>query len=68
MHEEHSGSKQFDIFLSVARSHASFLQIVDSQIKYFILSQIYEILFICKAYYEKSDSYVFVDISFVYHK
>ena len=44
MHEEHSGSKQFDIFLSVARSHASFLQIVDSQIKYFILSQIYEYL------------------------
>ena len=43
MHEEHSGSKQFDIFLSVARSHASFLQIVDSQIKYFILSQIYRI-------------------------
>lgn len=23
---------------------------------------------ICKAYYEKSDSYVFVDISFVNHK
>uniref|UniRef100_UPI0040288C75 hypothetical protein n=1 Tax=Phocaeicola plebeius TaxID=310297 RepID=UPI0040288C75 len=40
-HEEHGGSEQSGIFLSVARSHASLLQIVDSQIKYFTLSQIY---------------------------
>jgi len=31
-HEEYSDSKQLGIFLSVARSHASFLQSVDNQI------------------------------------
>ena len=41
-HEEYSDSEQSGIFLSVARSHASLLQIVDSQIKYFTLSQIYK--------------------------
>ena len=39
-HEEYSDSKQLGIFLSVARSHASFLQSVDNQIRYFRLQQI----------------------------
>ena len=41
MHEEYSDSKQLGIFLSVARSYASFLQSVDNQIRYFRLQQIY---------------------------
>jgi len=40
-HEEYSDSKQLGIFLSVARSYASFLQSVDNQIRYFRLQQIY---------------------------
>ena len=40
-HEKYGTTKQFRIFLSVARSRASFLQKVDSQISYLKLQQIY---------------------------